>query len=306
MGSRVVACERIQPARGRRHVEDGLVREEQGHALGLRLRGGGSIGRLGDEVGRRGERFGGLSPRRVERRGVVERAGDVTRFSAAEHDLADELAEGAFVGSGDDDANAAAREHERDRLERGARGAVQDDDVAACGRKSHRQHHTQLWGPPQALPCYGKVVAESEAKRTGRRWRNAVIGALVVVASAFVLSTAWQIIAAVFDVDPKPLVAGTADEDCAHRLRALEAALDRGSAAATHAKDEAAADKAFAAELLPEWSLIDEAETTCGREPNGTAAFTALLQLRKGLEGRARHDVAETGALRRALHERLP
>jgi hypothetical protein len=149
-------------------------------------------------------------------------------------------------------------------------------------------------------------VAESEAKRTGRRWRNATIAVLVVISSAFVISTAWQIVNGVFDVSPKPLPASTADDDCAHRVRMLEAALDRGSVAATRATDEASADKAFAAELLPEWSQADDAEKVCGHEPNGTAAFTALLQLRKGLEGRARHDVVETAALRKALHERLP
>lgn len=144
------------------------------------------------------------------------------------------------------------------------------------------------------------------SKAAGKRARNAVIAALVVLASAFVVSTTWQIISSVFDLHPVPLPSTVAEDDCAHRLRALEAALDRASAAATRASDETAANKTFQAELLPEWSLVSDAQTVCEREPNGTAAYAALLQLRKGLEGRARHDVAETGALRQALHERLP
>lgn len=162
------------------------------------------------------------------------------------------------------------------------------------------------------LACYCRCVAKDEPVPTGakgaagKRARNAVIVALVVIASAFVLSTAWQIISTVFDLHPVALPSTVAEDDCAHRVRALEAALDRASAAATRAHDEASANKTFEAELLPEWSLAGDARTVCEREPNGTAAYAALLQLRKGLEGRARHDVAETGALRQALHERLP
>ncbi|CAN5493749.1 hypothetical protein BH09MYX1_BH09MYX1_65850 [soil metagenome] len=150
-------------------------------------------------------------------------------------------------------------------------------------------------------------MAEDAAKRAGKRARNVVVVALVVISTAFVISTAWQLTAAVFNLHNEPLVTkGTADDDCAHRIRSLEAALDRGAAAATRTRDEAAADKAFQAELLPEWSTSAETGAVCEREPNGTAAFAALLQLRQALEGQARHDVAATGALRTALHERLP
>ncbi len=149
-------------------------------------------------------------------------------------------------------------------------------------------------------------MAGKEATQAGKRARNAVIAALVVISSAFVVSTTWQIIAAVFDLDPKPVVSLTAGDDCSHRVRALESALDRGAAAATRAKDEASANAAFEAELLPEWSLAADAEAVCKQDENGTAAYAALLQLKKGLQGRARHDVAEIGALRKALHERIP
>lgn len=149
-------------------------------------------------------------------------------------------------------------------------------------------------------------MASNDEKRAGRRLRNGVVAVLGVVATVFVLLTAWQIIRDVFDLSPEPVAVTTTDDDCSHRIRALEAALDRGAAAASRAKDEASAAKAFGDELLPEWSRTDDAEATCAREPNGTAAWAALLQLRRGLEGRARHDAVETAALRKALHERLP
>ncbi len=149
-------------------------------------------------------------------------------------------------------------------------------------------------------------TVSAKAPLPGRRLRNGVIATIGIVATVFVLSTAWQIIRAVFDLNPEPLASSTAEDDCAHQIRSLEAALDRGAAAATRAKGEAAAEQAFADELLPEWSRADDAEATCKREPNGTAAWSALLQLRRGLEGRARHDANETASLRKALHERLP
>lgn len=151
------------------------------------------------------------------------------------------------------------------------------------------------------------MAEEDPSTRAGRRAKRAMVVFLAVLASVFVVSTTWQIVRAVFDLTPQPVATapGTSD-DCAHRIRALEAALDRGSAAATREKDEASASAAFDRELLPEWSQSDQDQAVCGREPNGTAAYAALLQLKKGLEGRARHDASTVGALRRALHERIP
>jgi hypothetical protein len=117
------------------------------------------------------------------------------------------------------------------------------------------------------------------AERAGKQWRRAVVLALGVISVAFVISTTWQLIVSVFDVGTVAVAHDVAGDDCAHRIRALEAALDR---------DEKAA------------------QASCDADPHGAEAYSALLRLKQALAGQARHQVVATAQLRAALHARLP
>ncbi|HEX7604940.1 MAG TPA: hypothetical protein VF316_25145 [Polyangiaceae bacterium] len=144
------------------------------------------------------------------------------------------------------------------------------------------------------------------AERTGKRWRRGVVIALGVISVLFVASTTWQLTVSVFDVGTAPVAHDLAGDDCAHRIRALEAALDRGVTAAGRAKDEAQAQRAFDAELLPEWGDEKSTQSSCDADPHGAEAYSALLRLKQALAGQARHQVVATAQLRAALHARLP
>jgi len=144
------------------------------------------------------------------------------------------------------------------------------------------------------------------AQRAGKQWRRGVVIALGVISVAFVISTTWQLVVGVFGVGSVAVAPDVAGDDCAHRIRTLEAALDRGVTAAGRSKDEASAQKAFDAELLPEWAEEGVAQTRCDADPHGAEAYSALLRLKQALAGQARHQVVATAQLRAALHARLP
>ena len=144
------------------------------------------------------------------------------------------------------------------------------------------------------------------AERAGKQWRRGVVTALGVISVAFVISTSWQLLVSVFDVGTVRVAGDVAGDDCAHRIRALEAALDRGVTTAGRAKDEAAAQRAFESELLPEWADEKAAQTACDADPHGAEAYSALLRLKQALAGQARHQAVATAELRTSLHARLP
>lgn len=149
-----------------------------------------------------------------------------------------------------------------------------------------------------------------------RRARRITAIAVLVVALAFVVSSTWQIISAVFFARPVPIRAETPDEiACVSGLRRLEAALERATDRAAHATmanapilttDEAHALEAFEAALAPEWDDQASVERTCSSTTRGKEAWAALLRLRRGLEGSARKDAHEIGPLRRDFETRLP
>lgn len=144
------------------------------------------------------------------------------------------------------------------------------------------------------------------AERAGKQWRRGMVIALGVISVAFVISTTWQLLVSVFDVGTVAVAPRVAGDDCGHRIRSLEAALDRGVTAAGRAKDEASAQRAFDAELLPEWGDDKATQAVCDADPHGAEAYSALLRLKQALAGQARHQVVATAQLRAALHARLP
>jgi hypothetical protein len=132
-----------------------------------------------------------------------------------------------------------------------------------------------------------------------------VSGLVLLVATAFVLSSAWQLTRAVFLNSPPSGPADPRLVRCSERLRPLASALDRAADHASAQLEAASAMRAFDAALDPEWQGIGEAERICGESPAGAEAYASLLRLRRGLEGHARRAVSDIGPLRRDFEARL-
>ena len=135
---------------------------------------------------------------------------------------------------------------------------------------------------------------------TKKRLRSIASGFVLVVAVAFVVSSVWQIIAAVFASAPVALASTPNEAACGAELRKLEAALDRASSRTARTPD------AFARELGPEWNDTAPAERVCAKTPHGRDAWVSLLRLRHALEARSQKDLRDIEPLRIELDARLP
>lgn len=133
-------------------------------------------------------------------------------------------------------------------------------------------------------------------ERTGRRSLSSrvVYGSFLGLATAFIVSSTYQIIVALFGLQVAPLASPANDSACAAAIERLVGALDRASRAA-HGEDEAA----FASALAPEWDAQADTERICRAEPRGTDAYGALLRLRRAEEGSIRRQSVEIAPLRR-------
>src|ERR1700729_2985521 len=105
---------------------------------------------------------------------------------------------------------------------------------------------------------------------TKKRARAIASGFVVIVATLFIVSSLWQIIAAVFLSGPVAL-ANTPDEAaCRAELTKLVAALDRASITVARTPD------AFSSALSPEWNDEKRAEAVCEKTPRGKDAWVSL------------------------------
>jgi hypothetical protein len=148
----------------------------------------------------------------------------------------------------------------------------------------------------------------AEARRRGKRLTTAIYGTF---ATAFVVLSTYQIAVGVFGVRAAPLDAARAGDapdapdarrsECIDGVRALAAALDRATAGATSAPDEASALASFRAALSPEWDNAHAIESRCGADPHTTDAFATLRRLRLADETAVRRQGADLAPLRREL-----
>jgi len=137
-----------------------------------------------------------------------------------------------------------------------------------------------------------------------KRAKALVSSLVLVVASAFVIASTWQLTEAVFST-PR---AGPADPRlvaCSEQLRPLAAALERAADRAGAKPDTASAMREFEAALDPEWLKAAEAEKLCSETPAGVEVYASLLRLRRGLEGHCRRAVKDVEPLRRDFEARL-
>jgi len=138
-------------------------------------------------------------------------------------------------------------------------------------------------------------------KRQARAW---VARTLIVIALVFIVVSVSQIIRAVFGA-PRAEAATTEDVTCGVKLRVLEAALERASDVAARAP-EAAARAAFDKATSPDWDDPSSTEQLCASTSRSRDAWTALLRLRRTLEGRVEKDAREVDPVRRDFEARLP
>ncbi len=133
----------------------------------------------------------------------------------------------------------------------------------------------------------------------GKRFALAIYGTL---ASAFVLSSTWQLVFGIFGVVATPLAPGRCSDD----LRLLRSALDRALATAVTAPDTATALDRYQRALAPDWDTEKTVADRCALEPRGTDAYVLLLRLRLAQEAQLRREAAAMAPLRRDLGAYLP
>ncbi len=139
---------------------------------------------------------------------------------------------------------------------------------------------------------------------TKKRARWLTVAAFFVLAIVFIVASVSQIIRAVFVASHAHEVATAGDLACGDRLKTLAVALDRASERAGRVP-EAHARATFVQALSPEWDDSAAAESAC-TSARGKDAWSALLRLRRTLEGRSEKDAREVEPVRRDFEARLP
>lgn len=151
------------------------------------------------------------------------------------------------------------------------------------------------------------TVADARARRLARR---IVFGSFLLLSTAFVVSSAWQLIRGIYapgsPIAPVGASAPSTAAACADGVAKLTTALDRAFAAATTKDDEAAALKTLSETMQPEWSEQAAVEATCAQEARGQDAYAALLRLRMAEEVFVRRQIAEIAPVRRDVRAYLP
>jgi hypothetical protein len=139
-----------------------------------------------------------------------------------------------------------------------------------------------------------------------KRITSAVYAAFTVVAAFFVISSTYQIAAAVF-AEPAPGAANPAAVNvapaCAAGVRTLAVAVDRGLAAAAGLTDAAEAEKRYRAARSPEWDEARQQELVqpCTGDARGADAVAAVTRFDRAAEGAIRRQTDELGPVRRAV-----
>jgi len=137
---------------------------------------------------------------------------------------------------------------------------------------------------------------------------RAVYAPFVLLASAFVVSSTVQIAQSVFaegDLDARA-GAPALSTACASAVRELTAAVDRGIADASSARDHAEAARKYRAARGPAPDAPERRELVrpCQNERQGEDALAAVSRLDRAAEGAvtaAASKIAELGPVRRAV-----
>ena len=139
-----------------------------------------------------------------------------------------------------------------------------------------------------------------------------VYASFLVLVVAFILSSALQIVSAVFGWGSERMATTAAatptTRACGDGVARLSSALERAFAAAMREDDDATALRVFEEARRPEWTdaTAADVERSCAAAPHGTDAFAALMRLNLTEEAFVRRQVVEVAPLRRDVAAYLP
>jgi hypothetical protein len=137
-----------------------------------------------------------------------------------------------------------------------------------------------------------------QARRRGKRYALVLF---VVLATAFVVSSTWQIMAGVFGIANARAGETTPAAPCVAAIRDLETALDRARTQAAAAHDEDDAARTFNAAIDP--SLGTTLDARCARDED---LHAAALRLRSASEVAVRKLAREIGRVQSDVDRLLP
>ncbi len=145
------------------------------------------------------------------------------------------------------------------------------------------------------------------------RGKRVALAFVLVVSAAFIVSSAFQIISAVFGFGWTPLPAdalpGSPERTCAVGIRSLTQALDRAGerlSSVASAADDNETMAALRPGLSPEWDGANAIEGACARSRGGLDAWAALQRLRVAEEQSGRLSRDELSSVRHDVAAHLP
>ncbi len=146
----------------------------------------------------------------------------------------------------------------------------------------------------------GGDTEESRAPSRERGVLRVILAVFLSLATAFVLSSTYQLWRAVYD--PPPGIRGDSEEAhaCRSGLEGLTKTLDTSFAAAA-GRTEGDLALAFESGLGPGWTDLAPVESACQKTPGGEDALAALLRLRRAEEAHLRRQTGEIAPLRRLV-----
>lgn len=160
---------------------------------------------------------------------------------------------------------------------------------------------------------YDEGDGDRPATGPGLRAKRVALAFVIVVSLAFVASSVWQIVPAVFGAGFEPLAAGAAPDSpeaqCGIGVRALALALDRAGArvaSLASAADDSAMMAVLRPALSPEWDRAETIRAACDRAAGGPSAWAALQRLRMAEEQAGRLDQEALSSVRRDVTAHLP
>ncbi len=173
------------------------------------------------------------------------------------------------------------------------------------GRMGESSHDAPDDGDPAPRHRPGGHTA-----RAALRAKRIALGAVIIVAFAFIGSSAWQIIPAVFGAGFEPIAPGapgSSERECALGIRKLLGALDRAAGEVAPADAERGGpEAALHARLSPEWDEANAVARTCERAPGGLDAWAALERMRMGEDQLVRLGQVGLGPMRVEVAAHLP
>ena len=149
---------------------------------------------------------------------------------------------------------------------------------------------------------------ESPPTPAERRANRIVVALFLGLATIFILDSTWELAKGAFDLDRDDALAKSPEAlRCYGEVRRLEGEIDRAVSDASRAgldEGHSAYEKALS-ESFSEGALAS-LEVTCRAAPRGTAAFGALLRIRRAEESAISQRTAALRPLRDDLHRALP